>query len=476
MFNRRQFLGSSATVSIASLLPTVSLQAKEVRWDSQTDILIAGGGAAGCMAAIEAAKSGKKILLVQATAMLGGSSAISSGWIRCCGTRWHAVHHIKDTTAAYEEDILRYGNGCRLPAKARKIAQLSGPFVNYLMDIGVEFTEEEDRANGGEQLRIVKTQGAGGTLMQKLSQQVQQTSGVAIAVNTRIIEVITSENGSKVIGAVLESKKKRKTVSCKSIILATGGYGRNQELVERFTNSWAKTGRIMDIGDKGDGLLIASNLGAGTANLNIGMVCPTLEVTRNIFYSSAPLLNGGILVNERGRRFTNEYVIYTQTNIDMLKQKKVWEVISLEMHPATIEKMMSAGVARKCTSYEKLAQLIGCPVEGLKADIEEHNAITRQAPSERHDRFGRTVYNKELTAPFYALEVKPVMIETVGGITINENAQVTTLLGRPLVKGLYAAGAVAFGEHFGTGYRSGEAYVYAGVTGMIAGQEAAKIA
>lgn len=67
------------------------------------------------------------------------------------------------------------------------------------------------------------------------------------------------------------------------------------------------------------------------------------------------------------------------------------------------------------------------------------------------------------------------MIETVGGIMINEKSEVTTLLGRPVAKGLYAAGALAFGEHFGTGYRSGEAYVYAGVTGMVAGREAAKL-
>ena len=67
------------------------------------------------------------------------------------------------------------------------------------------------------------------------------------------------------------------------------------------------------------------------------------------------------------------------------------------------------------------------------------------------------------------------MIETVGGITINEKSEVTTLLGRSIAKGLFVAGAVAFGEHFGTGYRSGEAYVYAGVTGMVAGEQAAKL-
>lgn len=56
---------------------------------------------------------------------------------------------------------------------------------------------------------------------------------------------------------------------------------------------------------------------------------------------------------------------------------------------------------------------------------------------------------------------------------INEKSEVTALFGKPIAKGLYGAGA-AFGEHFGTGYRSGDDYAYAGVTGMVSGREAAK--
>ncbi len=88
-----------------------------------------------------------------------------------------------------------------------------------------------------------------------------------------------------------------------------------------------------------------------------------------------------------------ENVIYTQTNIDMLKQKTVWEIVTPELHPV-VAKMIEAGVAAKCDSYEALAKHIGCPVDGLKADIEEHNAVTRLPAEKRRDRFGRTVYQK----------------------------------------------------------------------------------
>lgn len=156
----------------------------------------------------------------------GGSSAISSGWIRAANTVWHEKRGIKDTAAAYEADILAYGNGCRQEKKAKVIAEKSRDFVNYLASIGVTFA--------------------------------------------------------------------------------------------------------------------------------------------------------------------NEYVIYTQTNIDMLKQKTVWEIVTPELHPV-VAKMIEAGVAAKCDSYEALAKHIGCPVDGLKADIEERNAVTRLPAEKRRDRFGRTV-------------------------------------------------------------------------------------
>lgn len=477
---RRSLVRAAAGAGTALGLSALSMQAgakaaaKTIRWDEKAEVLVAGGGCAGCMAAIEAAKAGRKVLLVQATGFLGGSSAISSGWIRCIGTRWHEKRGIKDTPEAYRDDIVAYGAGTRDAEKALVIARESAAFVNYLDSIGVVFTDEEDRANGGEKLRIVKTRGAGAALMEKLAAAAAKTRGIEVRTGTRLADVILDAEAKKVIGAVIEKDGKKRNVKVPAVVIATGGFGRNQKIIEKYTNEWRKTGRIMDVKDNGDGLLIATNLGAGAANLAIAMVCPTLHVESNTFYSSAPLLNGGIIVNEKGRRFVNEYIIYTTTNREMLKQGKTWEIVTEELHP-TVSQMIRAGHAKRCDTVEDLARVIGCDPAGLKADIEDHNRTTRLPAAERHDKFGRTVYGKELKAPFYILHITPVMIETVGGFTVNAKSEVTTLFGRPVAKGLYGAGAAAFGEHFGVGYRSGEAYVYAGVTGLVAGREAAKI-
>ena len=471
--SRRHLFAASAAVA-AGVAFTNNASAQTPQWNSAYPVVVAGGGAAGCMAAIEAAKAGRKVLLLQAVAMLGGSSAISSGWIRSCNTVWHEKRGIKDSPAAYAQDILTYGNGTRDAEKARMIAELSGPFVNYLASIGVEFTDEEDRANGGDTLRIVKTNGGGGALMAKLAAAVQAEKNITVVTNAALTDVFLDDKKEKVVGCAYLRRKKTVYVKTPAVVIATGGFGRNQAYVEKFANEWKKTGRVMDTHHNGDGLRIATDLGAGAANLNIGMVCPTLEVTKNIFYSSAPLLNGGIFVNEQGRRFVNEYVIYTDTPRAMLKQKTTWEIVTKEMHPV-VERMIKAGVTTKCESYEDLARVIGCPAANLKEDIEKFNAVTRTDPSQRKDDFGRKVWGRELTFPMYILQVTPVLIETVGGFTINAKSQVTTLMGKPVAKGLFGAGSAAFGEHFGPGYRSGEAYVYAGTTGMTAGREAAKL-
>lgn len=472
--SRRSLFAASCAAAVSGWIPSAEA-AKTPAWKEEAEVVVAGGGAAGCMAAIEAAKAGRKVLLLQAVPMLGGSSAISSGWIRSCGTRWHEKKGVKDTAEAYAEDILRYGNGTRDKEKAKVIAENSGAFVNYLMDIGVEFTEDEDRANGGETLRVVKTNGGGGALMMKLAAAVQSQKNIKVLTNAALTEVVLDEKKEKVIGCAYVRRKRTVYVKASAVVLATGGFGRNQGIVEKFTNEWKKTGRVMDTHHNGDGLRIATELGAGSANLNIAMVCPTLEVTKNIFFSSAPLINGGIFVNESGKRFVNEYVIYTDTPRAMLKQQKTWEIVTPEMHPV-VEKMIKAEVTTKCESYEDLAKVIGCPAANLKSDIEEFNATTRTPAAARKDKFGRVVFGKELKFPMYILQVTPVMIETVGGFTINARSEVTSLMGTPVVKGLYGAGSAAFGEHFGCGYRSGEAYVYAGVTGMVAGREAAKLA
>lgn len=476
--SRRNFL-RTATIAgpgaaIATMLPNVgSAETLPVpkKWDLETDVVVAGGGVAGCMAAIELANNGVKVLLLQADTRLGGNSAISTGWIRALNTKWHEERGIKDTVDAYVKDGVDYGAGTRDPKKVRVLAEKSGVFVNRLVDYGVKFTDEEDKVNGGETLRVVKTDGKGAALMAKVSEVVKKTKGITLKTESKVLDVYKTVSPDTLIGVKAVVDDDDVNIKCRALVLATGGFGRNKDLIDRYTNEWKDTLRIMDLQDKGEGFLLATSHGAGSANLQLAMVVSTMAVSNKVFYSTAPLLAGGIIVNQDGNRYVNELVTYTDTPRATVKQKKVFEILGEGMHPQ-MEQMIKDGALIKANTIDDLAKNVGVPVDNIRSTIEEHNKNTRDKV--KVDRFGRTAFAKELTAPYYSVEIWPVMIETVGGILINEKSEVINFKNQPVMKGLYAAGAVAFGEHFGRGYRSGDAYVYSGVTGMVAGEQALK--
>lgn len=477
-FTRRGFLKGGSVAAgaalAATLMPTVpraETMPLPKKWDITTDVVVAGGGVAGCMAAIEAANAGFNVLLLQAAVNLGGNSAISSGWIRATNTKWHRDRNIKDTNEAYVKDGLEYGNGTRSEAKLKVLAEKSGSFVDRLISYGVKFTNEEDRVNGGPALRIVKTDGGGASLMRQVVSHVGQTKGITVKTESRIADVYKTVTPDTLQGVKAVIDDEDVNIKCRAVVLATGGFGRNQELVGKYTNEWKDSLRVMDLEDKGEGLLLATSHGAGSANLQVAMIVSTMAVKNKVFYSTAPLLAGGIIVNQDGNRFVNELVTYTDTPRAIMKQKQVFAILGEGMHPQ-MDKMIKDGVLIKAATIDELAKNTGTNAKNLKSMIDEHNKNIRDKA--RLDRFGRAAFGKEIKSPFYSVEIWPVMIETTGGILINEKSEITNFRNEPVMKGFYGAGAVAFGEHFGVGYRSGDAYVYAGVTGMVAGEQVVK--
>ncbi len=477
-FSRRKFLKGSTAVgaglAISSLTPAIAkattLQLPE-KWDYEADIVVAGAGVAGCMAAIEAANKGLKVLLLQADMKIGGNSGISSGWIRSVNTKWHKERNIVDTVEAYTEDGIAYGQGTRNPKKVRVIAEKSGEFIDRLISYGVKFTNDADTVNGGPTLRVVKTDGKGAALMKQVQAVVLKNKNITLKIDSKVLDIYKTTAPDILKGVKAEIEGDDAKIKCSALVLATGGFGRNQPLIEKYTNEWKDTLRIMDLYDKGDGLIMATSHGAGSANLQIGMIVSTMAVANKVFYSTAPLVAGGILVNQDGHRFVNELVTYTDTPRACVKQKHVYEIIGEGMHPKQVESMLEGGALKKVETVQALAEGIGASVSNVQKTIEEYNSNARNKVTA--DQFGRTSFPKELKAPYYYIEIWPVMLETVGGIFINEKSEVISFREEPIMKGFYAAGAVAFGEHFGRGYRSGDAYAYSGVTGMVAGNEAA---
>lgn len=478
--SRRQFLrGTAASAGVgalAALLPSVGSATSlpvPAKWDlTGYDLVVAGGGAAGCVAALEAAEAGLKVLLLEGSPALGGSSALSSGWIRSHSTRWHKDRGISDSVEAYTKDGLDYGAGTRNPAKMKVIAETVPAFVDRLIVGGVKIVDEEDRVNGGPTLRQAKPQGGGAANMKVLAAEVAKNPNITVKTEAPLRDIYKTGAPEVLVGVLADIDGRTVNVKVPTLVIATGGYSRDQKFMATYAPDWKDARRMTGLGCDGSGMYIASANGAGVANLHVSMVMANLEYTKRLYYSSATYAAGSILVNGDGRRFVNEMQLYGGASKELLKQPEqiVYQITCEGLHPL-VDKMKADGVAVRGDTIEDLAKNLKVDAANLRAEIEEHNRHTREKSP---DRFGRTGFTKELKPPFYAIRSWPVMIETGGGFLIDEKSQVVDFYNRPVVKGLYGAGAAAFGEHFGVGYRSGDAMAYAGATGIVAGREAAK--
>lgn len=128
--SRRQALaaaGSAAFLSASVFANTTNKNTQTRKWDMSYDVVVAGGGAAGIMAAIKAAKAGAKVLLLQAAVVLGGNSAISSGWIRSVNTKWHAK---KESKTQLKLTATIFSNTVAVPAIPKRPTSLLAAVTN----------------------------------------------------------------------------------------------------------------------------------------------------------------------------------------------------------------------------------------------------------------------------------------------------------------------------------------------------------
>src|SRR3974377_661472 len=148
--NRRrvfQWSLGAATTSIAGF-PLVAWAADQ-KWKAKYEVAVIGGGNSGLCAALEAAPSGKKVLVVQAQPILGGNSALSTGWFTCVNSPVQLkLSQIKDSPEQFYKDSMAISGGLRDPVWTRIVAENSGADIAWLQAQGVEFEKFVEASMG----------------------------------------------------------------------------------------------------------------------------------------------------------------------------------------------------------------------------------------------------------------------------------------------------------------------------------------
>ena len=490
-----------------------------------TDIVIVGAGGAGMTAAITAAEAGKDVVILESQAMVGGNSVRATGGMNAAETpaqdeneftesagvektletaasEWAdnetitaLANTVAEQWAAYqanpegyfdsvelmELDTLIGGHGINDPALVETLCSNSADAVAWLGEQGIELSSV-GAAGGASVKRIhrpVDDQGlvisVGSYMIPRLQSKCEEL-GVEILLNTTANKILTDADGAAVGIEATDKNGAAVTVNAKAVILATGGFGANLDMVTEYRPELEGFMTTNAAGAQGQGIDMAVAIGAGTVDMDQIQIHPTVEYNSSQLITEGLRGDGAILVNAEGNRFTDEVGTRDVVSAAEIAQtgSYSWLVIDQAMVDASgvIQGYIESGFTFSGETYEELAEAMGVDAAAFAATMEKWNAAVAAGVDEE---FGRTSFANPLdTAPYYAIKVTAGIHHTMGGLTINPQTQVLAGDGT-VIDGLYAAGEVTGGVHGGNRL-GGNAVADFTVFGRIAGEQAAAYA
>lgn len=437
------------------------------------DLVVVGAGVAGLTAACLAAEFGlKRILVLESEPLIGGSSIISGGFWAVSGTKLQKERGVIDSDEAFFEDILTVGAHKNDEALVRAFIRKNRVQYEWVLAQGVA---PQTLAPGSGTLRAHVFDAP--RLLECLCRKAV-SSGVVIRVGTRVRELEYNRSLNRVAGV----RTDKAAYAARAVLLATGGFSRNRELLEQYSPRMRFVSTIAAQGCRGDGILMAQALLAGLADMDwLEASYAFIQNPTTIHDMTFVNYHGGIIVNKYGRRFVDESLPYKLIAKEVLKQSDAKSFIVFDERIKSISKRqpldqrlwdaVPMGVGR---TLAEAANQCSIDPSALQRTVDAYNeAVSR---GEDAGRGSVAVNNGRLLTidwtPFYVLPVSPCLLGTYCGIKINDRARVLTAQGDE-IKGLWAAGEVTGGFH-GASFIMGTAFGKAQTFARIAAEDIAR--
>jgi fumarate reductase flavoprotein subunit len=472
-----------------------------------TQIVVIAAGPSGLCAAVQAAEDGASVIVLEKAATVGGAANMGMGPLGI-GTKYQKQQMIDISVEKAFNMFMEYTHYMVDARLVKRYFEQSAETIEWLEDMGVEFEGAFRYFPKSEATwHIVKTDRAIGpraaSFMNKALYSKALELGVTFMMETPAKKLLTEDG--KVAGVLAVDKNGEEVkISCKAVIICTGGAGANKELIKQETGftqgvdmfNFAIPGLV------GDGLKMAWEAGAGKTPVRIEMAaniegCDELpQGVSNVF--SQP----NLLVNKQGKRVMNEdhmqnatylsnvvshqkdKVCYSIVDTSIIKSyiRNGVDVVSLvRTNPDVSDFYEGIKIAQEngskdffvADTIEELAEKAGIDVENLVNTVDDYNDYCDSVDEEF---FKEKKYLRPLSkAPFYCAKVRPGGYGTVGGVRINENCEAITDEFEP-VPGLYCAGTDAC-NIYDDSYMfllPGNSMGFAVNTGRIAGMSAAE--
>ena len=489
------------------------------------DVVVVGAGGAGMTAAITAAAEGKSVVILESQSMVGGNSVRATGGMNAGKTVYQDENEfgesagvektlktaaekyadnetitalaktVSEQWAAYQANPTGYfdsvelmeldtmigGKGINDPELVETLCANSADAIDWLDEHGI--TLHNVSSFGGASVkrihRPVNAEGktvSVGSYMIPLLQENCEKAGVKMMLDTTATEILTDANGAAVGVKATGASGETVTVNAKAVVLATGGFGANLDMVVKCKPELKGFMTTNAPGIQGQGIEMAQAIGAATVDMDQIQIHPTVEANTAALITEGLRGDGAILINEEGQRFIDEVGTRDVVSAAEIAQtgSYSWLVVDQAMADASsvIQGYIKKGYTVTGATYEELGKAMGVDAAAFAETMEKWNGYVE---AKNDPDFGRTSFANPLnTAPYYAVKVTAGVHHTMGGLKINANTEVLNEKGE-VIPGLFAAGEVTGGVH-GANRLGGNAVADFTVFGRIAGAAASDYA
>jgi len=489
------------------------------------DVVVVGAGGAGMTAAITAAAEGKSVVILESQSMVGGNSVRATGGMNAGKTVYQDENEfgesagvektlktaaekyadnetitalaktVSEQWAAYQANPTGYfdsvelmeldtmigGKGINDPELVETLCANSADAIDWLDEHGI--TLHNVSSFGGASVkrihRPVNAEGktvSVGSYMIPLLQENCEKAGVKMMLDTTATEILTDANGAAVGVKATGASGETVTVNAKAVVLTTGGFGANLDMVVKYKPELKGFMTTNAAGIQGQGIEMAEAIGAATVDMDQIQIHPTVEANTAALITEGLRGDGAVLINAEGKRFIDEVGTRDVVSAAEIAQtgSYSWLVVDQAMVDASsvIQGYIKKGYTVTGETYEELGKAMGVDAAAFAETMEKWNGYVE---AKNDPDFGRTSFANPLnTAPYYAVKVTAGVHHTMGGLKINANTEVLNEKGE-VIPGLFAAGEVTGGVH-GANRLGGNAVADFTVFGRIAGAAASDYA
>jgi len=447
----------------------------------EIDVLVAGAGACGLIAALRAAQGGARVAVVEKLDRFAGNTMLSCGSIPAAGTRKQREAGVADSVEAMVADMERVSGAHDASHLTRVLAERSAELVDWLGEhCGIEVKLYTNYKHVGHSVPRLHTQpsGKGAQLIEGLARAAAR-DGIDVAFSNPVRRLLLEEGGV-VTGAEVGNGASRYRVHARKVILATNGYGANRAMLREFCPDIAEAQYFGAMGSEGEAIDWGRSLGARLGNVGAYQAHASVSHPHGELLTWSVAEKGAFYVNRRGRRFGNENLGYSGFGaLVMAEGNEAYAIYDARIrdyvarYQETYKALVDMGGAKEAPTIGELARLRDVDPAALAESLALYN---RAARGEAADPFGRRDFGlAPLEPPFVITRVSAGLFHTQGGLLVDRCARVLRTDGAP-VPNLFAGGGAAAGvsgRRGGAGYVSGNGLLAATVLGYIAGETAA---